>query len=101
MEALSKKSWVSVTRSDVDSEEHDLVSATIGRSYAAYQILADWTESVDKPIPKRSETLEVPSTTAIFEPGDSIEQLFDFAQRLIGLLQVFVMKLIEAVNGQT
>jgi hypothetical protein len=101
LEVLSKNSWVSGTQSDGDSREHDGVFASIGRSYAAYQILTDWTDSVDQPIPKQSEMVEVPKAAAISKPGDFTEQLLDFAQRLIGLQLMFVMNLIEAVTGQT
>jgi hypothetical protein len=45
--------------------------------------------------------VEVPKAAAISKPGDFTEQLLDFAQRLIGLQLMFVMKLIEAVTGQT
>lgn len=101
LETLCTESWLSVTRPDVDAGEYERDFASIGRSHAAYQILADWTESVDKPIPKQAQTLEVPGVASISEPGDPTEQLFDIAQRIIGLQQMFVLKLIEAVTGQT
>lgn len=101
MDTLSKNSWVSGTQSDGDSTEHDGVFASIGRSYAAYQIVTDWTDSVDQAISKQSEMVEVPKVTAISKPGDFTEQLLDVAQRLIGLQLMIVMKLIEAVAGQT